>query len=500
MAIHLGKMIRKNTYYSIASLLALAAVFLSCPLSLHSLQAAEQSSDEVASILTNGQWRIMEAGRMSVRVFKADGTFCSNTASLDAGASAPNQAAGGWKIDNGRVILTFSADNSMEEIFLPINTRFARLIDQHGMPMMMMRLDAPPGTPSPASPAFARPPLPIPAASPALPTAPPAAPAPAVSADDQHSASQLIQNYHNSLVFVNGNAGAGSGFIASIGNAAFLVTNVHVVAALRDAAFKTLDGTVVQGGAASLAVGEDICCMALPAGPKPFDVMQSVDTNAAIGDAVVVLGNAEGAGVVNTLMGKIVGIGPNLVEIDAPFVPGNSGSPIIHLKTGKVIGVATYVITNRYDVTTDRKLKEPVIRRFGYRLDTAKSWQAVNWPVFGAQAAEMAKVEGLTGDLYDFFRDLAENKSRITLGRHNNPIIKDRIDDWLEAKRHNHSEQDKEEADANLISFLKVACKSDITAAQRHMSYDYFVRQLAGQQQVRGEMSNAFDEILKNLR
>ncbi len=33
-----------------------------------------------------------------------------------------------------------------------------------------------------------------------------------------------------------------------------------------------------------------------------------------------------------------------LVEVDAKFVEGNSGSPIIHVKTGKVIGIATFAL------------------------------------------------------------------------------------------------------------------------------------------------------------
>ena len=138
--------------------------------------------------------------------------------------------------------------------------------------------------------------------------------------------------------------------------------------------------------------------------------MKDVDANAAIGDSVVVLGNAEGGGVVNTIIGKIVGIGPNLVEIDAPFVPGNSGSPIVHLKSGKVIGVATYLVTNQYDLSTNQHLKKPVVRRFGYRVDSVKAWQPVNWRLFDLQAAEMENITRLTDDLYDFFRDLDENR------------------------------------------------------------------------------------------
>jgi hypothetical protein len=141
-----------------------------------------------------------------------------------------------------------------------------------------------------------------------------------------------------------------------------------------------------------------------------------------------------------------------------------------------------------------------VIRRFGYRIDSVKGWQPVNWATFNSQAVQMKGIEGLTADLYDFFRDLGEHKGRVTLTRHTNPILKDRIDDWVESKGHNHSMVDREEADANLISFLKIACMSDINAAQRQISFDYFVRQLADQQQTRGQMVKAFQEILHTVQ
>jgi S1-C subfamily serine protease len=480
-----------------------AALLLLASLPLSAQVPGPQSDADATAILTTGQWRVLEGGRMVLRAFNPDGTFTStpdqpfqlpgSSPATPAPAATPALPDGAWNIAHGKIILVFSSDQSEQEIDLPINPRFARLIDQTGMPMMMMKVQAPP----PRSPA-----QPIPAAIHPFPT--PlnlsSTPAPTVSADDQHSASQLIQSHPGSLVFVNGKQGAGSGFIASIGKSTFLVTNIHVVAGLRDAAFKTLDGTPVRGGAASAAIGEDIFCFALPQDGNPFPVMQNVDANAAIGDSVVVLGNAEGQGVVNTLIGKIVGIGPNLVEIDAPFVPGNSGSPIIHLKTGQVIGVATYLVTNRYDLTTSQRLTQPVIRRFGYRLDTVKGWQPVDWPAFAAQALDMQAIESLTSDLYDFFRDLGEHNGAVTPGRHTNPIIKDRIDDWIDAKSHNHSYADRAQADANLISFLKIACQSDIPAAQRQISYDYFARGLADQQQTRAGMVKAFQQILHQVQ
>jgi hypothetical protein len=321
-----------------------------------------------------------------------------------------------------------------------------------------------------------------------------------LSDDAQQAASALIQAYHGSLVFVTGTEGAGSGFVASINGGNFLITNVHVAAGIRNAAFKTLDGATVPDGVPSMAVGEDIFCMGLPPGGKPLQIMEGVDSNAAVGDAVVVLGNADGQGVVNTIIGKIVGLGPNLVEVDAPFVPGNSGSPIIHLKSGKVIGVATYLVTNGYDLTTNKRLQQPVIRRFGYRLDSVKKWQPVNWRAFRAQAAQMEAIECLTDDLYDFFRDLNENNGGVTPGRHTNPIIKAQIDDWVAAKGNHPSAEDSAEADENFLSFLKIDAQSDITTAEGQITYDYFRRELAGQKRTRDEMTKAFETIIQAIR
>lgn len=321
-----------------------------------------------------------------------------------------------------------------------------------------------------------------------------------VTAETQQAASDLIKSNHNNLVFVTGNDGAGSGFIADIDGARWLITNAHVAAGINNADFKTLDGTVVHGGAAGVALGHDICRIALPSGGKPFEVMKDVDQTAGVGDEVVVLGNAEGSGVINTIIGKIVGIGPNLVEIDAQFVPGNSGSPIVHLKTGKVIGVATYTVTRKYDATTKEKMKDPVIRRFGYRLDSVKTWQPIVWPTFYAQAAAVEKVHELTLALDDFFRDLYESKNRVTKSRHTHPVIKTRILQWMESKGNNHSQFDRENADATFISFLRIACQTDITNVQPSLTYDYFQRRLADEQKVRTEMSKAFTEIIKNIR
>ncbi|EDY18626.1 hypothetical protein CfE428DRAFT_4012 [Chthoniobacter flavus Ellin428] len=334
-----------------------------------------------------------------------------------------------------------------------------------------------------------------------LSTAKPSSPSsPPTSSSQNLTTAEMVKTYHNSLVFITGTNGSGSGFVAKYSNGTFLFTNAHVAAGVRGAAFKTLEGTEVKTGAASCAVGHDVFLFQpTTAVGQPLEIMTAVDENAAIGDEVVVLGNAEGAGVINTITGRIVGLGPQLVEVDAPFQPGNSGSPIIHLKSGKVIGVATYSLIRKYDPTTREPVKNPIVRRFGYRLDSIKSWQPVNWNAFFAQATEMEAIEKLTNDLAAFLRDLAKNK-HVTPGAHNNPAIKSRIDAWAEARSRHLSPHDASLADESFISFLKATSEADVTAARQHITYDYFQRALADQQRERDAIANVFKQIVQELR
>ena len=301
-------------------------------------------------------------------------------------------------------------------------------------------------------------------------------------------------------MFVQGSNGAGSGFIAHLGRANYLFTNAHVAAEVKGAAFKTLDGTQVQVGTPYVAVGHDIFSMAVVQGGKPLEVMGHVDENASIDDEIVVLGNAEGGGVINTIKGKIVGVGPDLVEVDAAFVPGNSGSPIIHVKSGKVIGVATYLIVEQYDPATHRPIAQPRIRRFGYRLDSVKTWQPVTWPSFLSQAAEMESVEKLTDDLAKVLMDLARNH-KITPAMHTNPAIKQQLDWWMATNRRDTlGSRDGGTADQNFIAGLKNISTADISAAHQNLTYDYFIRGLGEQQKRRKSITDVFDEILGEMR
>jgi len=87
-----------------------------------------------------------------------------------------------------------------------------------------------------------------------------------------------------------------------------------------------------------------------------------------IGDPVVVLGNSDGRGVVTEIRGKVIGVGPREIEVDAAFVIGNSGSPVLD-RHGRVIGIATYLRDCRDDEDWSKAdTRFNGIRRFALRL------------------------------------------------------------------------------------------------------------------------------------
>ena len=320
-------------------------------------------------------------------------------------------------------------------------------------------------------------------------------PVPLLAADGDAQVAELVKTYSGSLVFVEDKGGAGSGFVCSFGGRKFVFTNQHVVAGHPGVALTLLDQSPIKVGQAAAAVGHDIMSLALLSDSKAMDMMTEVEKNAAIGDEVVVLGNPEGARVIKPLTGKLVGIGPNLIEVTAEFVPGNSGSPILHLKSGKVIGVATYLTMRDMDGLSGRTA--PKVRRFGYRLDSVKQWQPVAWPAYNEEFATVERIKARTHDLTALVREMARTGG-VNATHHQNPAIRRPLDKFGEATSGKGLiPTDRARAVKDLMAAMRQASQSDTDAANVRLRYDFFRKELAEEQQVRGQFYKIFDEMMK---
>ena len=173
-----------------------------------------------------------------------------------------------------------------------------------------------------------------------------------------------FEEVKDKLVVIECGEKAGSGFVVRDGGRPYLFTNAHVVRAGAVVAHR-LDGTRLQLGPRDDAVGRDMVRFALDESVPAFDLAAGVPD---IGDPVVVLGNSDGRGVVTEIRGKVIGVGPREIEVDAAFVIGNSGSPVLD-RHGHVIGIATYLRDCRDDEDWSKtNTRFNGIRRFALRL------------------------------------------------------------------------------------------------------------------------------------
>lgn len=170
--------------------------------------------------------------------------------------------------------------------------------------------------------------------------------------------------------------------------------------------------------------------MAQPTGQEPaLALAEDVLKTAKIGDTVVVVGNRLGGGVATQTAGRIRGLGPARVEVDARFQPGNSGSPIFDTTIQQIVGVATYIETARPGIEVETSavtspsgalgLKRET-RWFGYRVDNVEKWEPMDWASWRGQMRRVKEYRDISLSL------LAVAQGEIS-GTHENSRVRDMI-------------------------------------------------------------------------
>jgi S1-C subfamily serine protease len=317
------------------------------------------------------------------------------------------------------------------------------------------------------------------------------------AADDGNTASAnatLTADQINSLVLIEGDKGVGSGFIAKLHGQYFVVTNQHVLSGNTKFTVTGMDGTKYPTtGALFGAVDYDIAILRIPPAAHALEVLDDPVTATKPGDAVIVPGNADGAGVISQIHGKVLGAGPKLVEVDAKFVHGNSGSPIIQVASGKVIGVATYATKlSPDDLKKASDIKQ--IRWFGYRLDNIKQWEAIDWDKFTQEGADLEKIKNVTDGLLGVFSGL-NSPAAMANDQVSKAVMQYQLD--LQLAQHDGNGHAAMAADAAFVERLHAMARddNDIKDFLDHNPYSFHAEAAKEQEDLRTQI----DQLLTTM-
>ena len=170
----------------------------------------------------------------------------------------------------------------------------------------------------------------------------------------------------------------GSGFVLNMDGQKYIMTNGHVLTGAKKMLFRLADGTVLKPKKLELADSVDLARIVIDNKSTPADSLIICTNNPTINESVKIYGNSLGRGAITELKGKILGVGPDQIEVDNEFVCGNSGSPIIK-EDGTVIGVATYLTSGFFGQNwTTSGTRFDKARRFGFRVSNNIKWVKVS--------------------------------------------------------------------------------------------------------------------------
>ena len=195
----------------------------------------------------------------------------------------------------------------------------------------------------------------------------------------QGAVSNLYNSVKSYLCIVKAKTSSGSGFIAKDGNSIYFYTNEHVVrGASGRPTVTTIDGRKLALGAFEIAEGADLVRFKL----EGFEMgLRIRSDDIKLGEHVMIFGNSDGYGVATAISGYVVGVGPDVMEVSAEFVHGNSGSPVVTIE-GVVIGVATYAVNAKNDKDwVKRDTLFNGVRRFAIRLSNVR-WKPMDWETY----------------------------------------------------------------------------------------------------------------------
>ena len=306
------------------------------------------------------------------------------------------------------------------------------------------------------------------------------------SADIKPDTFIVSNSFMESIVIIKGGKSVGTGFVAKSGTNKYIYTNVHVLMGNNKMRFTNKDGKKIKPLSIETTPGRDIVRLKIKGGNiNALNIAKPPANNTPI----AVCGNSGGSGVIRTLYGKVLGVGPEKVETNAKFISGNSGSPIL-LENGDAIGIAAYVQQANVNwVNTNTPFT--VTRRFAYRIDNIEKWKKISPRTFVKEADILMKRDEKLEALISVLNTWANNPywNRIQINDELPRAMTLWIDNQNEWVEHNHmrlkntrgreanaknlSRELIKELDDN-VEFLKKSFKRSCIAKKRRWTVPFF--------------------------
>ena len=186
-----------------------------------------------------------------------------------------------------------------------------------------------------------------------------------------------------------GGKGFGSGFFTVINGDKYLISNQHLFDSIESFEIRALDNELILPTSFEVCQSRDLVRMHIT---NNISTLSIQDSSPLISEQVVIYGNSDGGGVATEIKGKVLGVGPNLIEVSAEFVRGNSGCPIL-TSNSFVIGVATFATLHKDPkdwISEGTRFQKT--RRYGVRITNAK-WNDVAYEVFMKQSKMISDSE-----------------------------------------------------------------------------------------------------------
>jgi S1-C subfamily serine protease len=206
----------------------------------------------------------------------------------------------------------------------------------------------------------------------------------------------VISAVTNAVLIIEGDQSNGTGFMAKSGGKMYFYTAAHVLSGNTKLVVKSTDGTKYSKfGVFEYAEGADLVRMEVADDVKHYLEIVDEKTDLPLQAEIAALGNGGGAGVVTMEKGRIMGSSGESIEVDAGIIQGNSGGPVIHMASGKVVGLVTHLTSARGDIWS-AGTRQGEVRRFACRLNKAWSWQPMKIGSFLAEAKAMTDYDQTT--------------------------------------------------------------------------------------------------------